>query len=1438
MRYISWIRFFIGFLLAMVGFNLTTQGQENVPRTNINGPEGLQVNSFTGNLFTQREDLFIPGRGLSLDFVFSYNSSLSQENRGLGYGWTFPYGICYIQDSLGVIILKEDGRKDLYVNSGGSFVSPSGVYDDLTQIGVGQYKLTMNDGMTYFFEDATHRCITRIVDRYGNTISLTYTNNYPSTITDPTGRDVSLTWTDGLLTEISHDLLDSVRTYTYTYDDNQNLIQFTNAEGGQVGYTYDDSHHLSSLTDENGGLVTIGYTDFFAVNRMISCFTDQRINYNSANRTTYHIDIVNGENQITTYRYDEEGRLLEQEGNCCGYNVKYEYDDLSNVVRKIDANGGIYTFTYDDNGNVLTETDPLGNTRSFTYEPNYNLLASYIDKAGNASSYFYNANGDIIQENMPEGISLLYTYDAHGLPLTYTDGEGNLTSNTYNTNGYLATYAMPEGGVTSYVYDEVGNVLSITDPNGHTTTFTYDVEDRMVSTTDPLGNVASFSYDQKGNRTQITDANGNIYQFTYDALDRLILMEDPIGGIHTYTYDARSNIIGYTDPNGHITRYEYDKRNLPIRMINAVSDVYDYNYDGNGNLVSLTMPNGNVFTMTYDAYDRPLKVSDQEGDVLTYTYDSRSRLIASGDGEGNVTTYAYDGFGRLTSALDPLGNAITYQYDRRNNIISYTNRKGNTTTYTYDGDNRLTQAIDPLGFTSNYTYDSTGNVLTIQDPNQEVTTYIYDPLNRVTSQNYPDGTSQIFTYDPEGNRLTRTDNNGNIISYTYDPLDRLTRKDFANGTFHSFAYDGVDNIISAISPDAVVTMAYDALNRPISETLNGITSSVQYDVPGSKRILNYPGGRTIEEQMDGRGRLLRVFDQASPANPLALFSYDQTNRTIRKEFRNGTFTNFGYDGNSRLVSLEHFPSNLAKFSLSYDNENNLVEENWLHQNTRSERFAYDDINRIIDFKRGTLSGGAIPSPISDIQYNYDGVGNRTAINENGTSTTYTTNPVNQYTGILGLVSLNPTYDNNGNLTSDGQQTFQFDQDNKLISIDNGATGTYLYDAFGRRTRKITATDTTDFFYFFSNVWEERAADGTVKASYVFGHNMDEVLSMTRNNQDYYFHYNGSGSVVQLTDVAGNVVEQYEYDPYGRVSFYDGSFVSMTGSAVGNSYLFTGRRYDAESGLYYYRNRYYSPDQGRFVQRDPLGYIDGLSLYQYVLSNPRKYVDPLGLAAGPCGGGDPPLDFWDFVPVVGSARDAFRAAAKGNYLEAALHTALAISDIPTGGAGAVAKGAAKGAAKAAAKAAAREAAEAAAKRGAREAAERASREAAEQAARRGEDLLQGGRRIPNDQLKYKPNKRGNAPTGNDGHPVELHHRNQTPDGPLDEMSRTDHRLGDNYKKNHPNTGQDESLIDRKEFEKQRREHWEREWDEGRFDDLPEKPKKGKGKGKGKGKCKCK
>ena len=122
--------------------------------------------------------------------------------------------------------------------------------------------------------------------------------------------------------------------------------------------------------------------------------------------------------------------------------------------------------------------------------------------------------------------------------------------------------------------------------------------------------------------------------------------------------------------------------------------------------------------------------------------------------------------------------------------------------------------------------------------------------------------------------------------------------------------------------------------------------------------------------------------------------------------------------------------------------------------------------------------------------------------------------------------------------------------------------------------------------------------------------------MERNGSVYYYHRDGLGSVTEISDASGTLVERYEYlsavaqagDVYDAPTIFDSNDTQLSASAIGNPYLFTGRRYDPESGNYYYRARIYSPALGRFLQSDPLGYVDGLNLYAYVGNNPLVYAE--------------------------------------------------------------------------------------------------------------------------------------------------------------------------------------------------------------------------------------
>jgi RHS repeat-associated protein len=134
------------------------------------------------------------------------------------------------------------------------------------------------------------------------------------------------------------------------------------------------------------------------------------------------------------------------------------------------------------------------------------------------------------------------------------------------------------------------------------------------------------------------------------------------------------------------------------------------------------------------------------------------------------------------------------------------------------------------------------------------------------------------------------------------------------------------------------------------------------------------------------------------------------------------------------------------------------------------------------------------------------------------------------------------------------------------------------------------------------------------------------VDVADSNAVYYYHFDGLGSVVALSDVNNVVVESYSYDVFGAPTIYDANNTEISPSAIGNPYMFTARRADDETALYYYRARYYAFDIGRFLQTDPIGYADGMNWYAYCGNNPIGSVDPMGLCK------EQPFSWWDNIKI--------------------------------------------------------------------------------------------------------------------------------------------------------------------------------------------------------------
>lgn len=1217
----------------------------------------------TGRLQKTFTDLTVPGVGPSLTITRTY---LSQDwaNTLLGRGWMFNFGkrLIVTRSNDGekiVVVRQETGETNFFEEH------PDDTLELLSEYGV-TYNLIKNPDGTYAIanRDGSIQQVNvdgktiRILDKNGNELSFTYDSvGCLSRITNASDNYVDFQLgPNGKIASISDNL---GRTVAYSYDSNGNLTSSTDPMGNATQYAYDGENRLTSIIDPRGNVVLAVTYDSFQPPR-VATFTEKGETWT----ITYYSD--------HTVKRDSSGNVWTYYFNDLGI-IERAIDPLGNVIQRLhnrvtstslewedDANGNRTSYTYDADGNIASKTDPLGNTRQYTYIAGTDRMETETDPLGvvtryeydgngnrmrvtgdfggsleNTTTYSYDAEGNLISETDPLGNTTTYEYDADGNLIRITDPLGNVTTYTHDSRGNRLTETDALGNTTTYTYDLMNRLLSVTDAmgntntygydgngnqvsqtnaNGHTTTYAYDAYNRQIQITDPLGNTTSHTYDSRDNRTSMTDGNGNTTTYTYNILDRLIRETNALGGQTNYAYDAAGNVLTITDACGNTTMFTYDAMNRKISETNAAGEATTYSYDATGNRLTTTLPNGNAIARTYDSLSRLIALSDSLGSIAAFAYDLVGRLLNTTDALGNTTAYAYNANGNVVQITDPVSNTTIYAYDAVGRLLTTTDREGHTTGHTYDALGRRISETDQLGNTMAYTYDSVGALVSITDTLGNTTNYSYGPLNRLIQETYADSTTRNFTYDAAGNMISRTDQKGQVTTYVHDALNRQTTVDYPGTNDNIYTYDCASNLSTANNLSATLSFTYDSIYRLIQSTQIGKTVNYSHETAGNTKTITYPSGTLIREVSNLRGLLTRVEDAS--AQPIVQYAYDAANRIQTKTYLNGVIGSFTHNPNGWITQFTYDEggSQILGFEYGFDNEGNRLYARKLHDTGNSEQYIYDAKYRLVQFRRGTLdAGGNVTTPVTQTAYNLDALGNWATKTTDGATENRTHNNMNELVSIDGGPL---TYDDNGNLTDDSTNAYEYDYENRLVKLtrksDSVVLGEYEYDALGRRVKKQASGVTTAYYYDENRVIEQQVG-ATTEATYVYGIGIDEVVSMERAGQTYYHQTNSLGSIVALANSSGSIVEQYSYDVYGKPSIFDGFGSPLSNSAIGNPYLFTGRRYDSESGLQYNRRRFLSYEVGRWLTHDPLGYVDSRNFYEYVRSNPLKYADPFGLA---------------------------------------------------------------------------------------------------------------------------------------------------------------------------------------------------------------------------------
>ena len=901
-----------------------------------------------------------------------------------------------------------------------------------------------------------------------------------------------------------------------------------------------------------------------------------------------------------TYRKFFNGKLVEKvDGEGRSEQISYSHGGHGFISKRLYANGAEINYQRDAQGRVIQQRDAYG-SRHYTYNANGFLLTS-TDELGRILTIERNAEDLPTQKTYPDGTAESWTYNSDNQILTHTSRNGAVTSYTY--------YNGEAGG-------QFGDLKTITDALGNITTYTHNAAGNLLTETDALNRITTYSYNNRGKLLSVIYPDGSQISKAYDTYGNVIQKQNELGFITSYTYDEYNRLVTITDPEGAKTLYQYGK--VPdcsscsgVQTISKIMEPGDreihYFYDKSGNRTQ-----------------QILGANTAEAAITSYKYDSVNNLIGTTDPKGNTTSQTYDLTHKLLTRTDPLGHITSYTYDLAGNLTTETRANGTITTYAYDTMDRLITMTDANNEVTQMTYDNADNLINLTDAKNNTYTYAYDLFNRRTSLTYPDNSQESWTYNQVGSLQTYTARNGATRTCTYDLRDRELTCDWSDATADvTKTYDAAGRLTNLDNPNSQLNYSYDNANRLLSESqaINGLpaayTIQYSYQPNGNLQNVTYPNGTIASYTYTARNQIEQILNNGLLT---VTYQYDLSGNRTQKALANTITTAYSYDPANQPTQLNH--QTLGQFDYGYNAVGNRTYQK--RDNALGDTYQYDSIGQLTDIEYDAENVDTQSTNAQhNAQYTYDPVGNRTQAYQ-PLETYYNLNNLNQYTEIEDPAQIaSYQYDLNGNLTSitsdaDLLASYHYDSQNRLLSVSNAtAQITFTYDARNRCTSRTLNGTTTYYLYEGWNLIEERDVAGSELTSYLYGVTIDEILTKTDSTNTIYYHHDALGNVTHLSDNTGRLLEKYRYDAYGRVTFYGSTNQPLTASSYGNRFLFTGREWIQEAGLYDYRNRIYSPSLGRFLQTDPIGFGAGdVNLYRYVENNPINSTDSLGLQGGP------------------------------------------------------------------------------------------------------------------------------------------------------------------------------------------------------------------------------
>lgn len=981
-----------------------------------------------------------------------------------------------------------------------------------------------------------------------------------------------------------------------TYDKYGNISSYKDKNGNITSYQYDAMGNLLKVTNAFKECIEISYENNRPI--LIKNPNDSEINLNYDENGNL-IESTNPLNIKSTFAYNAFG-LAEKIINADKSEITFEYDNKGNVTKIQDELGAITEYQYDELNRVIAIKNPKGNSTEFKYDVKNNIT-KVINQLGQTREYFYTKNGKLNKVIDFDNGEVVYSYNLFNKIENIKDKGGYETRISYDNMRNVEKVVYPNErelsyeydllgrvvevkdneAITKYKYDPNGNVISLLSPRGFVKTLKYDALNRAIEISDFEGNITKYEYDVMGNIKNMIDALENTVKYEYDLADRLIKIENQEGNFTEFSYDVMGRIVEVKSPNGGITSYEYYVGGRLKNVIMPEGETESYEYDLTGNLTSKMIGNSIKTEFYYDVLERLVKIKNPNASERCFEYDLSGNISKVTDENGNVNQYKYDIMGNLIEVINPYENSTQYEYDASQNLTRVERiREIDEELSKAIGHNEKFKEIELIKYTRN----KNGQVVKDEDVN---------------------GNSIKYEYDNAGNLDKKIDKDGSITKFYYNPNDMIEKVEYSDNKEVLMEYDELKKLKQITDWLGTTKIQNDALGRVKKvENYNGQIVEYGYNNLGQKSEIVYPDGTSVKYEYNGSGKLAKVIE---PKGKSIDYSYDTIGRLIEKSFPNGYKTKFDYNEVNQITRLANLREKevLDKFEYKYDDFGNQIHmDKFRNGNDIDElNFEYDRLHRLTGVK------GVDVERI----YGYDSTGNRVFQNNNGESTTYAYNSLNQLLEQkIGNEVKNFSYDMRGNLSSvlnngEIEKTYNFDPRNLLTKV-NSKLGevNYDYNGFGKRVKKSSQLidnpmEEINYILDLTRDYNNVLLEGNKKVI-----SANELLGYNVDDENMYFMKDGLMSTMSVVDQRGNLIESLDYDEFG---------IPKECEFKNTSLGFTGYDYDKISGDYFAQARFYDSSVGRFLGEDMVKgnvvNLLGLNRYTYCYNKPSEFIDQNG-----------------------------------------------------------------------------------------------------------------------------------------------------------------------------------------------------------------------------------